>query len=62
MLLFEKKVSSDVEAKQELKKPIPVRLCHVCGASIAYCNYARHVKTKKHRDAEYIQFDKFEMR
>ena len=40
MLMFAKKASADVEAKRENQKPIPVRLCHVCGASIAYCNYA----------------------
>ena len=62
MLVFEKRVSSDVTPEQEAKKPIPVRVCHVCGASISYCNFLRHTKTKKHKDAEYIQFEKFEMK
>ena len=43
-------------------KPKPVRKCHVCGANVTYCNYNRHVKTKKHCDAEYVNFEKFEMK
>ena len=44
------------------RKPKPVRKCHVCGANVTYCNYNRHVKTKKHCDAEYVNFEKFEMK
>jgi hypothetical protein len=29
---------------------------------VTYCNYNRHVKTKKHCDAEYVKFEKFEMK
>ena len=43
-------------------KPKPFRKCHICGANVTYCNFNRHAKTKKHRDAEYANFEKFEMK
>ena len=60
MIPPEKKIESDMELRRD--KPKPVRKCHVCGANVTYCNYNRHVKTKKHCDAEYVNFEKFEMK
>ena len=36
--------------------------CDVCGASITWFNRARHLKTKKHKDALYINHIKFEIK
>ena len=36
--------------------------CDLCGATISYHNKPRHVKSKKHSDVVYIQFNKFEMK
>ena len=41
-----------------LKKP---RRCEICGAIVSYFNMTRHLKTKKHIDSVYIQFQKFEI-
>ena len=65
MSVSQEKIESDMKTPQESntkKPPAPVRQCLVCGASISHCNYRRHVGTKKHRDAEYIQFEKFELK
>ena len=59
----EKEAFLDVKpAHQPARPKIPIRQCQVCGATIRYCNNLRHSKTKKHKDAEYIQFDKFEIK
>ena len=59
----EKEALLDVKPTHQAERPkIPIRRCQVCGASIRYCNYLRHTRTKKHKDAEYIQFDKFEIK
>ena len=34
----------------------------ICGATISYNNKPRHVKSKKHSDVVYIQYNKFEMK
>ena len=63
MSLSEKEAFLDVKpALQPTRAKIPIRQCQVCGATIRYCNYLRHTKTKKHIDAEYIQFEKFEIK
>ena len=63
MSLSEKEALLDVKPTYQAERPkIPIRRCQVCGASIRYCNYLRHTRTKKHKDAEYIQFDKFEIK
>ena len=36
--------------------------CDVCGAAITWVNRARHLKTKKHNDAIYINHIKFEIK
>ena len=57
----EKEALLDVKPTHQAERPnIPIRRCQVCGASIRYCNYLRHTKTKGRTDAEYILFDKFE--
>ena len=58
----ENQIDPDRELCKPHCKPKPVRKCHVCGANVTYCNYNRHVKTKKHCDAEYVNFEKFEMK
>ena len=60
MISLERKIDPDRELRREPQKP--VRKCHSCGANVTYCNYNRHVKTKKHCDAEYVNFKKFEMK
>ena len=57
MNCLEKKI--DPDGRRD--KPKPVRKCHICGANVTYCNYNRHVKTKKHCDAEHVNFETFEM-
>ena len=37
-------------------------LCHVCGAPITWFNRARHLRTIKHKQAYYINHEKFEMK
>ena len=61
MISPEKKIESDRELRREPHTPKPVRKCHICGATVTYCNFNRHAKTKKHRDAEYVNFERFEM-
>ena len=46
----------------ETKRSKTPQKCHICGANITYSNGNRHFKTKKHRDAKYIHFEKFEMK
>ena len=36
--------------------------CDVCGAAITWFNRARHLKTKKHIDATYVNYIKFEIK
>ena len=36
--------------------------CDVCGASITWFNRARRQKTKKHKDAFYVNYNKFEIK
>jgi len=36
--------------------------CDVCGASITWFNRARHLKTKKHKDASYVNHTKLEIK
>ena len=36
--------------------------CHICGARITWFNKQRHLRSKKHSDVVYIQFNKFEMK
>ena len=63
MISLENQIEPDRELRREPQhKPKPVRKCHVCGANVTYCNYNRHVKTKKHCDAEYVKFERFEMK
>ena len=63
MLSPENKVESDGEPQREgQQKPKPVKKRHVCGANVTHCNFNRHAKTKKHRDAEYFNFVKFKMK
>ena len=45
---------------QANKKPL-VR-CPICGSIIWRNNIRRHNETKKHNDAKYIIFDKFELK
>ena len=35
--------------------------CNIRGARITWFNKARHIRSKKHSDVVYIQFNKFEM-
>ena len=35
--------------------------CDVCGASITWFSRARHLKTQKHKDAFYANYNKFEI-
>ena len=36
--------------------------CDVCGAAITWFHRARHLKTKTHSDAIYVNHDKFEIK
>ena len=36
--------------------------CDICGACVSWFNKARHLRTKKHKDAVYVQFLKFEIK
>ena len=36
--------------------------CDVCGAAITWFNRARHLKAKKHIDATYVNYIKFEIK
>ena len=49
------------EAKDKKKVPKNERRCEICGGPITYLNITRHLKTKKHIDSVYIQFQKFEI-
>ena len=62
MISPENKIDPDGELRRNQPKAKPFRKCHICGANVTYCNYNRHVKTKKHCDAEYVNFEKFEMK
>ena len=42
-------------------KPKIINKTSQCGASISWFNRARHVKTKKHKDASYITHIQFEL-
>ena len=36
--------------------------CNICGARITWFNKARHIRSKKHSDVVYIQFNKIELK
>jgi hypothetical protein len=36
-------------------------LCNVCGSYYNKANRARHIKTRKHRDCDYINNNRFEI-
>ena len=36
-------------------------LCNVCGSYYNKANGARHIKTRKHRDCDYINNNRFEI-
>jgi hypothetical protein len=48
-------LQNDVE-----KKIYIFRTCNVCGCKQYSTNFARHVKTKKHKEADYA-YNKFEL-
>ena len=60
MISPEKKI--DPDGRRSQPKPKPVRKCHICGANVACCNFNRHAKTKKHKDAECVNFERPDMK
>jgi hypothetical protein len=36
-------------------------MCYVCGSFYDKSNRARHIKTRKHRDCDYINNNRFEI-
>ena len=52
------KVNNNI-VKQKHNK---ITQCNICGATISWFNKARHIRSKKHSDVVYIQFNKFEMK
>ena len=55
----DKKVNNNNIVKQTHNK---ITQCNICGARITWFNKARHIRSKKHSDVIYIQFNKFEMK
>ena len=53
-----KEHDSTKDKKKVLKNP---RRCDICGGPVSYFNMTRHLKTKKHIDSVYVQFQKFEI-
>ena len=38
------------------------KLCHICGCKIAHLNnFARHLKSKRHKEVDYINNNRFEI-
>ena len=46
--------------EKEVKKTPKFRTCDICGCKQYTTNYARHTKTKKHKEAYYV-YNKFEV-
>ena len=46
--------------EKEVKKTPKFRICDICGCKQYTTNYARHTKTKKHKEA-YYAYNKFEI-
>ena len=50
----------DVGFHKEVKRQDKLKICNLCGCSQHSKNFARHLKTKKHKDV-YDAYNKFEM-
>ena len=50
----------DVGFHKEVKGQNKLKTCNLCGCSLQSKNFARHLKTKKHKDVDYA-YNKFEM-
>ena len=56
------KISDDKVNNIVKQKHNKITQCNICGARITWFNKARHIRSKKHSDVVYIQFNKFEMK
>ena len=50
----------DVGFHKEVKGQNKLKTCNLCGCSLQSKTFARHLKTKKHKDVDYA-YNKFEM-
>jgi hypothetical protein len=44
------------------KAPKVYKMCHICGCKIAHLNnFARHLKSRRHKEVDYINNIRFEI-
>ena len=55
-----KAVNDAININKDVKKSYKFRTCNICGCKQYTTNFARHIRTKKHKDAYYAD-EKFEI-
>ena len=51
---------NEITLQKEVKKAYKHRTCNVCGCRLYSKNFARHSRTKKHKEVDYA-YNKFEV-